>query len=422
MWIAYDRSNFIFTLLLAELLVCSKFKKRSFFWLRLACGGALLLVLSFFWTTGGEGMLGIASGAFKFLGLFLLSFALLLFCCKCDVWSILFAAAAGYCIQHIAYQAHSVVGILAGDLPQWGQAAALAACCAAAYAALYFLFVRKLKYRDGGVYINNMVMLWTAAIIIVIAVFVSFYGAVYSIDAGSGVLLAVVCFFSIFSCLLAIMCLKALNAAKEGEYEREVLQQMLYQAKLQYDISKDNIDIINIKCHDLKHKILSLKGNVDTDELDKISTAVDIYDRSFDTGNKALDVVLTEKSLLCRGKGIRLTCMLDGSVLQSWRPGDIYSFFGNALDNAVNSVSELPEEKRSVSITQARRGGLVSIRMENYYASEIRFEDGLPVTSGDRRYHGFGMKSIRMVAESYGCDVRAETADDVFRLTLLVAQ
>ena len=193
MWIAYDRSNFIFTLLLAELLVCSKFKKRSFFWLRLACGGALLLVLSFFWTTGGEGMLGIASGAFKFLGLFLLSFALLLFCCKCDVWSILFAAAAGYCIQHIAYQAHSVVGILAGDLPQWGQAAALAACCAAAYAALYFLFVRKLKYRDGGVYINNMVMLWMAAIIIVIAVFVSFYGAVYSIDAGSGVLLAVVC-------------------------------------------------------------------------------------------------------------------------------------------------------------------------------------------------------------------------------------
>ena len=114
--------------------------------------------------------------------------------------------------------------------------------------------------------------------------------------------------------------------------------------------------------------------------------------------------------------------MLDGSVLQSWRPGDIYSFFGNALDNAVNSVSELPEEKRSVSITQARRGGLVSIRMENYYAGEIRFEDGLPVTSGDRRYHGFGMKSIRMVAESYGCDVRAETADDVFRLTLLVAQ
>ena len=113
--------------------------------------------------------------------------------------------------------------------------------------------------------------------------------------------------------------------------------------------------------------------------------------------------------------------MIDGSVLNGWSAGDIYSFFGNALDNAINSVSELEEEKRTISISSVTRGKLTTVRLENYYRGEMKFEDGLPVTSGDRRYHGFGMKSIRMVAESYGCIVNVSAEDDIFCLDLFVS-
>ena len=420
MWQVYERLNFFITLLIAELIVCAKFKTRRYFWLSLILGAAIILAISWLWTDLMGDVNSVWLNALKFLVVFLLSAGLMYLCFKSDIWSILFAATAGYCTQHIAYQTHTIVNLLVGELPPWGQVIALIACCAVYYSLLYLFFVRHLKSIDGKICINNVVMLWIAVIIIIIAVFVSFFGAVYSFKVKSDVILIIVCIFSIFSCFLGIMILKALNAIKQGEQDRAVLQHMLYQAKLQYDATEENINLINIKCHDLKHKILSLKDRIDTDELKKISTAVDIYDSSFNTGNKALDVVLTEKSLLCRGKGIRLTCMLDGSVLNGWSAGDIYSFFGNALDNAINSVSELDDEKKSISISAIKRGRMTNIRIENYFFGEMKFEDGLPVTSGDRRYHGFGMKSIKMIAESYGCIVNVKTNEDIFCLELFV--
>ena len=112
---------------------------------------------------------------------------------------------------------------------------------------------------------------------------------------------------------------------------------------------------------------------------------------------------------------------MNGSDLSGWSAGDIYSFFGNAIDNAMNSVSGLEEDRRSISITEQTRGKLKNIRIENFYSGEMKFEDGLPVTSGDRRYHGFGMKSIKMVADSYGCILSVKAEDGIFCLDLFVA-
>ena len=420
-WIIYDRVNFPVTLLIAEFIVCAKLRRRRRFPLRVSMGAVVLAGISYLWELvfGGLGLAWVS--AIKFLVLFLFSIGLLALCYKASLRSLLFCSTAGYCIQHAAYQLHSIIITLAGIDAKWGQAATLALCCAACYAAIYFFFARKLKYAEDNICISNLGMLWLSVIIILVAVFISFYGAVYSIGHRSEVLLIVVCLFSVASCVLALISLLALNAKKQGEDERAVLSHMLHQAKMQYDATAENINLINIKCHDLKHKILSLKDRVDTDELKRISNAVDIYDSSFDTGNRALDVVLTEKTLLCKSKGIRLTCMMNGSVLNGWSAGDIYSFFGNAIDNAINSVSGLDEDKRSISITEQTRGKLKNIRIENFYSGEMKFEDGLPVTSGDRRYHGFGMKSIKMVADSYGCILSVKADDGIFCLDLFVA-
>lgn len=51
------------------------------------------------------------------------------------------------------------------------------------------------------------------------------------------------------------------------------------------------------------------------------------------------DVVIhTEKSLLCERHKIRFTYMIDGEQLDFMDPVDIASLFGNALDNAIESV------------------------------------------------------------------------------------
>ena len=64
---------------------------------------------------------------------------------------------------------------------------------------------------------------------------------------------------------------------------------------------------------------------------------------------------------------------------------------------------------------------MVSAHFENYYAGELDFDDGLPLTTkSDKRYHGFGMKSIKMLAEKYGGYVSVKAEDGVFNLNILL--
>ena len=142
------------------------------------------------------------------------------------------------------------------------------------------------------------------------------------------------------------------------------------------------------------------------DYLDEIERSIQIYDSTIETGNEVLDTVLTEKSLYCEQHQITMTCVADGSKLGFLDGVDVYAIFGNALDNAIESVSKVPEpEKRLIAVSVWSRSGLLLIQVENYFEGTLAFEDGLPVTSKeDKDYHGFGTKSIRYAVEKYdGC-------------------
>lgn len=81
-----------------------------------------------------------------------------------------------------------------------------------------------------------------------------------------------------------------------------------------------------------------------------------IYDNIYQTGNDALDLVLTEKSLLCDEYNIKLSSMIEGLALDFMHTTDVYALFGNLLDNAIESVMKEPdEEKRIISIQMARK-------------------------------------------------------------------
>ena len=78
-------------------------------------------------------------------------------------------------------------------------------------------------------------------------------------------------------------------------------------------LSKETIDIINNKCHDLKYRISQNSQNRGRRGAEKyiedVRNTLTIYDNIFQTGNEALDLVLTEKSLLCTEYNIKLSTM-----------------------------------------------------------------------------------------------------------------
>mgnify|MGYP000819226831 CR=1 FL=1 len=120
-------------------------------------------------------------------------------------------------------------------------------------------------------------------------------------------------------------------------FEKETLHNIMEMQYKNYQLSKENIDMVNRKYHDLKHQIAVLRSEADPGKreafLDKMEADIKKYESQNKTGNKVLDTVLTTKSLYCAKHNITFTCVADGTLLDFMDVMDICSIFGNALDN-----------------------------------------------------------------------------------------
>ena len=206
--------------------------------------------------------------------------------------------------------------------------------------------------------------------------------------------------------------------------EKVTLEQLLERQAKQYELSKQTMDIINIKCHDIKNQIsiLSSMGNISQKGIKELQDSVLIYDSFVKTGNEALDVVFCEKGLLCEQEDIRFICVADGEALNFMELVDVAMMFGNALDNAIESTRLVTnKEKRMISVDVSSKSGLLSIHIENTCNRTPSFKDGLPeTTKEDKRNHGFGVKSIKYIVEKYNGYVVMNCVDGIFRLHIVI--
>ncbi len=180
-----------------------------------------------------------------------------------------------------------------------------------------------------------------------------------------------------------------------------------------------------MKCHDLKYQLEALRhnsNNINNEIINEIKDKIDIYDSMINTGNEALDVILTEKSLICKKLKINITVMIDGSKLNFMNVIDLYCIFGNVIDNAIEALKkETNIEKRLIDITSRLNGNIFSINIVNYCSEKLKWEEGLPISSKkDKNNHGFGLKSVKYIIGQYDGDMIVYKKDDLFVLNLLL--
>ena len=220
---------------------------------------------------------------------------------------------------------------------------------------------------------------------------------------------------------------------RSSAIQKEVLTLELLNRQMaeQYRLSQENIALINHKCHDLKHQVRALRKLSEDgrkkEYLDEIENSIRIYDAAMDTGSDVLDTILTDKSLLCSAKNIRINAVAYGAFFTDTAVTEIYTLFGNAIDNSIEEVQKIPEDAeigRQIDLTIYARGALLSIEIRNSCATDLSglsFEDNLPLTTkGNKDYHGFGMKSIRNIVKRYGGWMTIDLTDHVFSLEILL--
>ena len=229
-----------------------------------------------------------------------------------------------------------------------------------------------------------------------------------------------------FYCITLLYLQSALFKKSSMRKELETIQLLWHQQKGQYQLSKETIELINHKCHDLKHQVQAIRAVKDEKEretyLEKIEKSVQIYSAIVRTGNEILDTILTEKSLICENSGIHINCVADGSLLAFMNPVDLYTLFGNALDNALEAVRTLEsKEKRVIDIMLYERQSFLMLQIVNPMCGEVKFEDGLPLTTKAKNgYHGYGMKSMLHTIQKYEGHLTTEVKNGCFYFNVML--
>lgn len=409
---------FWFELLAAVLLFARFLAKRDSYWRRfpwaaVCCVAAIPVTY--------------VTHAMQFGYVLLTCLAALLVWFLCDIsWQdSLYCAICAYATQHFGYALNPLIFPPDTGWGFFGLHSILIQ--AAVYAAVYYLVAKPLP-NSGRYGVTVSYSLISAVMFFAFATVLWGSGAGHSISV-SAPSLRVRYIYDLFCCVfflwVQVSQSQRIRAQSELAFQRELERQQ----REQYSIVSQNIDLINHKCHDLKYRIAALRQCGSSDamerELQELEQSVQIYDAAFYTENKVLDTVLTEKSLYCEAHEITLNCVADGKLLDFMESTDIYSIFGNALDNAIEYVSRLDPSKRLITCAVWGCSGLLMIRFENYCDTPIQFKDGLPVTTkADRSNHGFGLRGIRCIANKYqGCvSVQAEHSEYTLLLSFPLEQ
>lgn len=419
---------FVFQCSIGELIFAVHFRRRERFpsWLTLAIGLELLLGTAVF-ALCHLSLCWVIQNTLCYLLLFLICLLLPFLCYEESPAALILCAASGYTVQHITSQFSQL--LWSGQTLSTGSTDITALLTqriveyilfAIVTALIYTLFARNTTHVHLSPGVEHSLVLLSSGTLAIVLVLSSVRD---SFAGESFALMAVSRLFSIFCCVFLLYLRSGIIEKSRMEQEREDLLRHHALEREQYEQSRENIELINIKCHDLKRRMEQWEhGPTDPKEVRQVREMIGIYDSAIKTGNDTLDVLLTERSLYCEKHGIRLSCMIDGSKLDFMPVGDVYSLFGNALENAIEAVSKLEQpEDRNISFLVRERRGMLVITVDNYFSSPLVFENGLPHTTktGDQGYHGYGLKSIRMVAEKYGGEVTV-TADDLFHLNVLI--
>ena len=411
------KQDYILCLLVCEILYAVPNRLRKIpgirpGWLSVPAGILLYLAMGLYMPMIPAGSLSVALTALVvFLFSILLQWAVL----DISAWRALFLCTAAYATQNLALNIYEVAVFLLGA-EGWPRMLLKLGLTGLVYAACYFLFAKKCQNRE--LYLNKLELILLLLTTVFITNFMfSFVSHQYSDLPLLKVPLAI-------CCLLALRVQFGVFHDSSLNREKEVLEQMLVREQEQHQLRQETIDMINIKSHDLKKQISLLRQSLGAEAdglIREVESVVGAYNSLVNTGNKNLDLIISEEKLICEKHRIPFDVMADGAAVAFIQPVDLYSLVGNALRNAVeNSLKEDPQH-RSIYLDIHAVNGYACLEIANYCTQQIRFVNGFPVTSKkDARFHGYGTKSMKYIVEKYGGNMVIHYQDHLFQVKIIL--
>ena len=240
--------------------------------------------------------------------------------------------------------------------------------------------------------------------------------------------MAVLLFASIFMITANIFTFYLYEKQLESEFESMKLAFAKKEIELQASYYKDINErqtIVQKLSHDMKNSLAGVLGLLENNEyavaltkLRELSGAV--YENTIvHTGYPAIDALLTTKHQTAQEKHIPMEIHVALPPEMQMDVLELCILLGNALDNALEASEKITDEsKRSIYLNVFSYEKYLSIKLENATV-DVDSENHSETTKPDRYLHGFGLGSIRAIANRHDGSVDIKHKNNLFSLTIL---
>ncbi|MCH5203890.1 MAG: GHKL domain-containing protein [Oscillospiraceae bacterium] len=170
--------------------------------------------------------------------------------------------------------------------------------------------------------------------------------------------------------------------------------------------------------HDMKHYFTAAAELLSDGKYDE---AKDYIERVLDekiipsavgvsTGSAIVDAVINNRIAVCAQNGIEMKCVID-SVFGG-NDIDISILLSNLLDNAINGCDR---QNPKLELVMGTKKSLTYVIVKNSIERSVLAENPeLKTDDADKSSHGFGIGSVRRIAEKHGGSVEFKEEDNLF--------
>lgn len=296
-YLSFLPAYFATMLFIAAILFCIPDKRRKHFWWRIIPCAIVYNILPFI-IPGSYNAWYLTAGWFSFSYIiFVLALVGIIYLCF-DIKPInaIYYVVAAYAIQNTAQHFYELifrmVDTAGGNAEMYVRLIVGIFAYAAVYVLYYFFIIRKVRSALNDKAKKRIVVVSVLTVLVVYILDMWLRSHRYG-NIGLDI-------YAIITNALLIAVQAGIFKESEREREQVIITELLRQESKQNRLSKQNVDIMNIKFHDLKHRIAAAKSG--NDDIDEIERSVEIYDSFVKSGSEILDIVLTEKSLVCKKK------------------------------------------------------------------------------------------------------------------------
>ena len=175
-----------------------------------------------------------------------------------------------------------------------------------------------------------------------------------------------------------------------------------------YTLLQNQYENSNILIHDIKRHLLSIKNLADENDCDGIEHYIDNLYSEYEVKNikkfsnhKLVNAIINRYAKVFSDCGITFNCDIRNIDFSFIADNDLTSLLDNLLENALEASRDSEEKKVDLLIAPTNVN-YISISLNNTCSVAPNIKNGKLITTKKKSApHGYGIKSIKRIAEKY---------------------